>query len=175
VYLTSLPTILRTYTNGYGIWGYKNYANNPLYNCEFALGIQGWKTSHVRIVERDGSKTAALTSQSQLTQRIGSRMSGKATHDNHVSFTADSGENSSVQVTVALGNQKKTVTVSGKQEIDLNFGKGDFEQITFTTTGETYIDNVKIYNFVQNGELYDTDGTELSCIAALRTLNAQMN
>lgn len=40
VFLASISGVLRRYTNGYGIWSYRNYANNPLYNSQFALKTQ---------------------------------------------------------------------------------------------------------------------------------------
>ena len=38
-YLIMLPEVLDSYTNGYAVWSYRNYANNPVYNCQFAWEI----------------------------------------------------------------------------------------------------------------------------------------
>jgi hypothetical protein len=173
-YLTSLPTILKTYTNGYAVWTYRNYGNNPLYNSEFALGDRGWQTNRVHFTDHNGSRMAYMDPRAQLTQKTEGRMNGRKTHENHVRFVAESDQNSAVNITVALGTQRKTISVSGKRDIDLNFGKCDFDQISFSTDGYVYLDNIRIYNFVQDGQIYGQDGEELSCLGAIRSLNAQL-
>jgi len=67
------------------------------------------------------------------------------------------------------------VQVDGSQQFDLNFGKIDFYEVSFQTDGEVYLDNIQMYNFVQDGQLRDMDGNELSCMGAVRSLNAVMN
>jgi hypothetical protein len=173
-YLMSLPTILKTYTNGYAVWTYRNYANNPLYNSEFALGDRGWQTNRVHFTDHDGSRMAYMDPRAQLTQKIEGRISGQKTHENHVRFVAESDQGSAVNITVALGTQRKTIQISGKRDVDLNFGRCEFDQISFSTDGYVYLDDISIYNFVQDGQLYGQDGEELSCLGAIRSLNAQL-
>jgi hypothetical protein len=110
----------------------------------------------------------------QLTQKIEGRISGQKTHENHVRFVAESDQGSAVNITVALGTQRKTIQISGKRDVDLNFGRCEFDQISFSTDGYVYLDDISIYNFVQDGQLYGQDGEELSCLGAIRSLNAQL-
>ncbi len=172
-FLTSISGVLRQYTNGYGIWSYRNYANNPLYNSQFALNTRGWDTSRARVVERDGSRQVRLENSGRISQNFGDRMTGTASHDNHVRFTADSDQDT--VVTVTLGQIVRKVEVHGKQEVDLNFGKiSGYNSVSFTSSGVVYLDNIQVYNFVQDGQLYGLDGEELGCLEAMRVLNGLM-
>ena len=172
-YLTGIPDTLRTYTNGYAVWTYRNYTNNPVYNHQFALGTRGWDVKNGCVMERDGSNQLYLQSGGTLSQKIGHRIGGRTTHDAHVRFTADSDE--PVTLTVKLGSMSQTVEVNGPKQYDLNLGRKGFYEVSFETDGDVYLDNIHVYNFVQDGQLRDVDGNELSCMDAIRTLNAGMN
>ena len=173
LFITLLPDILRKYTNGYGVWSYWNYTNNPLYNSQFALGGSGWETSRAEVVERDGSRQMRIGSGGQIGQEIGSRITGKLSHSNHVRFTADS--DAPATLTVKLGRVTKEVQVNGKGQYDLDFGRLSYDQVEFRAGKEVYVDNIHVYNFIQDGRLHDLDNHELSCMGAVRTLNASIH
>lgn len=172
-FLTALPDTLRAYTNGYAVWTYRNYTNNPVYNSQFALGIRGWEVSQGTTTERNGSTMMKLRADGEISQKIGHRISGRNTHENHVRFTVDS--DAPATVTVTLGRTSRQVEVDGAQEIDINFGEVSYYEVSFRTDGEVYLDNIHVYNFVQDGQLYDLDGNELSCLPSMRALNGAMN
>ncbi len=172
-YLTALPPVLRRFTNGYAVWSYRNYTNNPVYNCQFALGTRGWETSRAKVRQLDGSNQIYLDNGGSISQQIGHRIAGKRSHDNIVQFSARS--NKPVTVAVTLGQQTKEVQVMGEGQYELNFDRLEYDVITFRTYGDVYLDNINVFNFVQDGQMYDIDGRELSCLTAMRQLNAVMN
>ena len=69
----------------------------------------------------------------------------------------------------------QTVEVNGPNQYDLNLGRKGFYDVTFETDGDVYLDNIHVYNFVQDGQLYDVDGNPLSCLGAMRMMNASMH
>jgi len=169
-FITSLPEILNKYTNGYAVWSYWNYTNNPVYNSQFALGDRGWTVSRGKVVEREGSNQMKLESNGSLSQKIGARIDGKKTHPNHVRFVADSDEAATLYV--ELGRVTKEVQINGRKQYDLNFGQLEYTEVTFRTNkASVWLDNIEVYNFIQDGQLHDIDGNELSSISAIRTLN----
>ena len=172
-FLTGIPDTLRAHTNGYAVWTYRNYTNNPGYNHQFALGTRGWNGTNGSVMERNGSSQLLLQSGGSLAQKVGHRIGGRTTHDGHVCFTADSDE--PAVLTVKLGSMSQTVEVNGPKQYDLNLGRKGFYEVSFETDGDVYLDNIHVYNFVQDGQLRDIDGNELSCMGAMRTLNASMN
>lgn len=172
-FLTGIPDTLRAHTNGYAVWTYRNYTNNPVYNHQFALGTRGWNVTNGSVMERNGSSQLLLQSGGSLAQKVGHRIGGRTTRDGHVRFTADSDE--PAVLTVKLGSMSQTVEVNGPKQYDLNLGRKGFYEVSFETDGDVYLDNIHVYNFVQDGQLRDIDGNELSCMGAMRTLNASMN
>lgn len=172
-FLTGIPDTLRAHTNGYAVWTYRNYTNNPVYNHQFALGTRGWNVTNGSVMERNGSSQLLLQSGGSLAQKVGHRIGGRTTHDGHVRFTADSDE--PAVLTVKLGSMSQTVEVNGPKQYDLNLGRKGFCEVSFEIDGDVYLDNIHVYNFVQDGQLRDIDGNELSCMGAMRTLNASMN
>lgn len=173
LFLMNLPATLRTYTNGYAVWTYRNYTNNPVYNCQFALGSRGWETKNAATGEYKGSMQMYVQPGGSITQKIGHRIGGRTTHDNFVRFTAES--SSPVTVTVSLGSAWKQVEVNGSGTFEANLGPVNFYDVTFQADGPVYLDNIQVYNFVQDGQLRDVDGNELSCMSAMRVLNGAMN
>lgn len=87
-------------------------------------------------------------------------------------FTADS--DGPVTVTVSLGTQKQQISVDGEQQFTLEFGRDGYYSVEFEADGEVYLDNIQVYNFIQDGQLRDVDGKELSCMAPMRHLNGAM-
>ncbi len=173
LFLMSLPTTLRTYTNGYAVWTYRNYTNNPVYNCQFALGSRGWETKNASTQEHNGSMQMHLQPGGTIIQKIGHRIGGRTTHDNFVRFTAESSQ--PVTLTVSLGKASQQVQVNGAGSFELNLGPVNFYDVTFQADGPMYLDNIQVYNFIQDGQLRDVDGSELSCMGAMRILNGAMN
>lgn len=171
-YLLGIEPILREYTNGYAVWSYRNYTNNPLYNCQFALGTSGWEISGGEVYEHDGSNQMYLKRGGSLSQQIKNRLEGTDTHDNIVRFTAQS--STPVTISVTLGRKTKEITVMEKGIYELNFGKLDCDKLSFRVNGDVYLDNIEVYNFIQDGQLYGIDGEELSCLEPIRQLNSML-
>ncbi|MGL5435393.1 MAG: cellulase family glycosylhydrolase [Lachnospiraceae bacterium] len=173
-FITGLTDILNKYTNGYAVWSYWNYTNNAVYNSQFALGTRGWDTSRATVESRGNSNQIKLDGSGRIQQKIGHRINNKQTHNNHVRFTADS--DSPVTLYIELGNVTKEVTVNGKKQYDLNFGNLSYDSVTFRAgKGTVYVDNIDVYNFIQDGQLHDIDGNELSSMQAIRTLNQSLD
>lgn len=172
-FLTGISGILRNYTNGYAVWTYRNYANNGVFNSQFALEGQGWDANRVTFVRRDDSNQARIQKGGSLSQNVGGRITSKGQFENHVRFMADSDR--PVKLTVIMGSKTKEVTVDGKKQYDLNFGCFDYDQIRFRAAGEVYLDNISVYNFVQDGQLHDLDGSQLPCLEGIRQLNQMLN
>ena len=172
LFLMGLPELLHQYTNGYGIWTYRNYTNNPVYNSQFALGSRGWEVSGAAVQTRNGSSQMMILPGGKISQKIGHRIGGRNTHDNYVRFTGDS--DSPAEVTVTLGTQKQQISVDGEEQFTLEFGRDGYYSVEFEADGEVYLDNIQVYNFIQDGQLRDIDGNELSCMAPMRHLNRAM-
>lgn len=175
LYLDMAPGFLKPLTMGYGIWTYRDYGDNKVFNSQFALGKEGWEFSgDCRVTEINGNKTACLSSGSRIRQDTGSRMTGTAGQDTNVRFRLR-GEGSCT-VTVQVGSQTKTVA-AGKQSVqEVVFKNCAPVDISFSYRGKgaAYVDDVNVYTCISEGELYHMDGSEGSCIDALRRMNGSL-
>lgn len=166
-YILAMADVLKDRIMGYGVWTYINYGNNLLYNPQFALGDEGWELSGgAQVVEWNGSNQVLLPAGASLTNSIANEGT-----ETYLRFTIDGEEEATVSVT--FGEETQTVTGSGGSQVELTFTAGG-TGLTFTADRPCYIDNVKVYTRVQEGQLYTMDGEEGTCIQAIRKLNKKL-
>lgn len=169
-FITGMEPILKARTMGYGIWAYRNYGSNALFNSQFGLGEKGWDFSEgSSVVERNGTNMARLTAKSSISQNFGGRLGNNGSVK--VRFHGESSEPR--QIWVHLGSETKYVNIDGSQDYFLEFAGRD-NQITFSADGTVYVDNVNVYDFETDGKLYSMEGTELEMIGAVRQLNGSL-
>lgn len=171
-YLVGMAPVLKSMTEGYGIWTYRDYGNNQLYNSQFGLDRAGWTFSGSSSVEeKDGSKKALLRSGGRISQTLRGNTIGNGNDTVYVRFQAEGDR--SMKVTVQAGNQTKTVDVGEGGVTELAFPGAVAGGLTLTAqgSGRVYLDNIKLYTFVTKGDLYDMDNREDFCIQGIRALN----
>lgn len=171
-YLENVAPVLLEYSEGYGIWTYRNYCANMLYNSQFALQETGWNCSDgVEFMEVNGSTGCVLNEGGKITQNV----AGVRNH-----FDADSYlvEFDVLEVTepgeikIKIGNSTKKVAVTEPEKVSVEFKKGlSFDIEISSADCEIVIDNVKMYSQIQQGFLYDENNVELECTSGIRKLN----
>lgn len=172
-FLLNVAPILNVYTTGYGIWAYRNYVNNCLYNAQFALGTDGWDFSNGgRTAERNGSQMALLPKNGSLSQNTENRMQYGETIN--VQFYAEPAESDSAYISVQVGNAVKKVRAIGAGTYSAELPWTDNYNLTLSTDHSVYLDNIRMYTYVQEGRLYEVNGKELPAAEAVRYLNSQL-
>lgn len=175
-YLESVSDILLKYTAGYGIWTYRNYQANMIYNPQFALTEEGWKCEgDVQFVEYDDSMACMLDSSSAIFQEIPSIRNHFDSEKYKMSLCVkDITQTGTLRIT--LGDQGQTVDVTEEGMIELSIDKNSsFDLKIESLEGRFLIDDIKLFSQVQEGFLYSEKGDELSCIESIRLLNAQLD
>lgn len=175
-YLEAVSDILLKYTAGYGIWTYRNYQANMIYNPQFALNDEGWKCDgDVQFMEYDDSMACMLDSNSAIFQEIPSIRNHFDSEKYELTLCVkDATKAGTLQIT--LGEQSQAVEVSEAGMIKLNVGKtSSFDLKIESLEGRFLIDDIKLFSQIQEGFLYNEKGDELSCIESIRLLNAQLN
>ena len=171
-YLNGMGEIFRKYTMGYGIWTYRDYGDNKLYNPQFALGLRGWKSfGGSYVAEGDEGKEAVLPSGSRISQDIRSRATGASGNDAYVRFTLE-GRDGAV-VTVRAGGRSQTAAAGERRTVEMKFEDCSAEELSISCTGggTAMVDNVKVYTYITEGDLYRMDGSQDHCMEAVRQLN----
>lgn len=170
-FITAMAPVLKKHGMGYGLWVYRDYAENVLYNPQFAVGLRGWSSQNgVTVETREGTPMARLSAGSTLKQKLhGSVSGGEGLGCSTVSFRAVSEEPATV--TVSLGNASQTAEINGDQRVELSFYGASGGTLTFESDGVAYIDDVKAYRHVQQAQCRDLDGSALRCLPAVQALN----
>lgn len=175
-YLESVSGILLNYTSGYGIWTYRNYRSNMIYNPQFALGKEGWQCEgDVQFMDYQGSMVCQLAADSAVLQEIPTIRNHFESESYRVSLNVrDVIQAGTLQI--AVGNQIVEVDVKNDGLVEFSVNKGEaFNFEIKCLKGKYLIDNISLYSQVQEGFLYDENGNELSCIESIRILNEQLN
>lgn len=175
-YLLNVSDVLQTYSEGYGIWTYRNYCANMLYNSQFALEESGWETEGDVVFGAYGESNACTISKGgKLEQQI-PEIRNHFDSETYQFIYDVLDVKDTAKVAVSMGSEAQVVEVSRKGTIALSFNKNEaFDIKIFVLEGQITIDNIKLYSQVQEGFLYDEKGNELSCIESLRALNKELN
>lgn len=169
-YLLAMPDVLLDYSMGYGIWTYKDYYFDLIANGEFAKGLSGWNSSSNASVESvDGSNMCLLSKNGFISQEVLSKLNeteGEIT----CSFDAKNIKSEAI-ITVHLGENEKKVLIKEGGKYQVTFKADAWGDIRISTDEAVYIDNIRLYNFCQNGLLYDVEWNEQEYIKAVREMN----
>ncbi|MCM1100389.1 MAG: hypothetical protein NC079_12020 [Clostridium sp.] len=175
-YLLNVADTLRGWSEGYGIWTYRNYRSNMLYNPQFVLADNGWDIwGGVTFQELEGSMVCHISPEGALKQSI---------PDLRDHFSAEQYflELEVVELTtpgileIQVGDTvfREEITDIGKVQLVLD--RPDCYDLSISSIdSELTIDNIKFYSQIQQGYLYDEDFGELECIDEIRILNEMLS
>lgn len=175
-YLENISLILLENSEGYGIWTYRDYCSNMIYNSQFALGMDGWS-------ERGKVDVGSWGETNVCVMKKGSSINQKVVRSRD-HFGGDSYK-FEIEVKQIVEPGRLLVKVGGKkEEIDVteagiySLDMGPLTEINYnigiTADCDIVIDNIKLYTQIQEGYLYGVNNNELDCIKSLRVLNAQL-
>ncbi len=171
-FVSRMGPVLTGPTSGYGLWVYRNYVNNCVYNGQFGFGTLGWTFAGGNAVtEHNGTAMALVSGKGGISQKLAGRLAENGAI--HVQLYADPADSSAV-LKVALGDTEKEVRVnhSGIYEFSIPWQYGYDLQIK--SDKPVYVDDVKVYSYEQYGRIYYVDGSEGDLIGAFRSLNSYL-
>ena len=171
-YVRQLAPVLQKNTMGYGLWVYRNYVNNCVYNGQFGLGTTGWKFTGGSSVETiDGTPMAHIGNGKKIFQKIDNRLSAR--DEITVEFYAKPKGNKT-DVKVKLGAEEKTVKVTEAGTYSVVFPWIHSYNLELESNKDIYLDDIRVYTYEQFGRIYGTDGTEQDLADDFRILNSQL-
>ena len=117
---------------------------------------------------------AAVPSSGKISQSISKRSAGGKGKQAYVRFFLEGDGN--CRVTVQGGGKSQTVSAGSPRTVELTFADAAISDLSFTVqgTGKAYIDDVKVYTWITEGNMYHMDGSESSCAQALRAMNQKV-
>ncbi len=173
-YLLSVDKVLYENTMGYGVWVYKDYKTNMIYNPQFALGLDGWSGENVEIVEVNGSAKARLHGGSFLSQNVPSIRRFSEGGAPLLEMDVINISKTPVTLKVEIGEQNYELEIEEDKNYSISLPEQIFGNLKIYSQGEILIDNIRYYTHRQRGYLYDCNGKEDMCIWAIRELNRKL-
>lgn len=176
--IKSVP-LLKKYSRGYGLWAYRDYADNALYNSSFELGLDGWKTEgHVSIHETEGQKQLILTKNSSISQNYNP-------YARHMLATSYKQLNLCIEslktghIDVYANNHLETTAILNKGSNCITLNAENFinaKQIEFklAAQSELIIDEIKLYGFVQSLGVYDEFNRSGLYLKSIQKINGEL-
>ncbi|MDE7312288.1 MAG: hypothetical protein K2N87_11830 [Eubacterium sp.] len=172
IYLKQAAKLLYEQTIGYGIWTYRDYHSNMIYNPQFALGTQGWTVAGDARLINDGSNKLELQKGSCLSQAVsGSRMHYPDEYVT-VSFDVQLVNTSDAEITIQVGHSECNITLTKSERIVRKLKNTGDWNLSIATDADICIDNVKLYTHTQEGLVYDSNGKQQECLEGVRRMNA---
>ncbi len=172
-YFVNCVPIFKKYTNGYGVWIYRDYCNNLLYNPQFFFGLDGWDAGErVSFDANSGSNRAYLDNDS-ICQYIPDWRMPASTGERYT-FSMDYDASQDTIFTVRIGSQLKVIKVSGKGKLEFQVNEESDMSISVFCDGQAYVDNLKLYNLVSTQLMYGVDNSEKMYIENIRIMNRLM-
>lgn len=173
-YLLNVADVLKKYSDGYGIWTYRDYCSNMLYNPQFVLEDEGWDSQGATFMEINGSKACRIAPATSLGQTIPLiRDHFKANQYSLVFDVVELPQSGTVKI--QLGDNALEINLTQTGQIQLTFERPSYFDLKISSTdADLIIDNIKLYSQIQKGYLYDESFEELECIDAIRALNRML-
>lgn len=166
--------LLKKYTKGYGVWAYRNYAENVLYNASFELGLAGWLSRDAEVLGNDNDRHLSLAKGGSISQRFYSYDRFKF----HVDYqqldlclnvlsggAAELHIKEDVPLLLQLQQGKQCFKVPAHSFVN---GTTEFK---LTATTALMIDELKFYGFVQRLDMYNEHNQADRYLQAVRELN----
>lgn len=178
-YLEKVGDVLSKYTRGYGIWTYRDYRNNMLYNSQFGLGNSGWiigeNASVKKSIEFD-SWVCTLSKGGFIAQKISLERDHFPSDEYIVEFEVKDCDDTKLKVLFGEKEKELAVTKAGTYKISFPTSGSSENVLKFVSMGGGHItiDNINLYSFIQEGCLYDYQNNEESLIKNIRTLNNKL-
>lgn len=172
-YLLNTEKVLKQYTKGYGIWAYKDYCMDAVANGSFSDGLEGWITEgEVETKKVGGNFKCLLLDGAEISQDVSDKVKeteGIMTCRFEANLITDM-----FNVNVSLNGETKSLSIKESGSYFVQFEGDEWGDLSISVEGEGFIDHVQLYNYCQNGLLYDVDGNEEELLDTLRKLNSKM-
>ncbi len=174
-YLENVTDVLLKYSKGYGIWTYRNYCGNVLYNSQFVLEGTGWNANEEVVFEKDNNSMACkIDKGGKIGQLIPQGRYYNNGNEYILEFDVVSLE-APGRISVMIGEMESTIAVTEMGKVVLKFPSDISADLVLESIDcKLTIDNIKLYAQVQQGYLYDENNNELQCIEGIRALNNKL-
>lgn len=170
-YINNCAPVLKKYSKGYGIWTYKDYFFDAISNGMFAKGLDSWNVTNGVVIEKDSKdkNKCYIPSNGNIVQIVQNKVSTIA--DETICSLYIEPKDGKAKVTIVNAGNRKQLVVEDAGVYTLKFEGTNWGEFSITSDSDICVDNIRLYNYMQEGLIYNIDGTEDICADAIRELN----
>ena len=174
--IQSIP-LLKKYSSGYGVWAYRDYADNAIYNASFEFGLDGWHNSNVSIIGDDLDQQLKLSAGGFISQQFRPHerfMLARSYQQLILCINAETLGNLSVYASDKL--VRDLILNPGKNCFNIKANKFIKENAEFKLMAQSdlIIDEIKLYGFVQKLGVYDENNYSGPYLKAIQQVNTTL-
>jgi|GEM_PF-1110405 len=175
-FLTKAAPLLQQKSTGYGLWAYRDYADNLFYNAYFEQGLAGWQhNEQVEIAAIDGDNHVRIKANGFIEQsmQISDRVMWAVSYEN-MNFCYQGHRAGEVIISVNDEQVAQLTTKTGREchlvpaQLFKEHLKGT---IKISAQSEVVLDEIKLFGFVQELGVYDHFGQPGPYLEGIRQLN----
>lgn len=172
-YIIGMAPVLQAAGGGYAVWTYRDYTDNAVTNGQFGQNAVDWTLSGgAEILTENGSNRLCLPTGASARQEFKSRRTSTRKGDS-VSFRYHAP--SSARLYLKCGSASAEAVLSGDGVYTWKTGVINASDLKISClSGEAEVDDVRLYSFITEGGIYESDGSEGKYHDAVRKLNAAL-
>jgi hypothetical protein len=167
-YIAKAGPSLARHTAGYGLWMFRDYRANVVYNPSFQVGLHGWDIKGTMAIEEGGT---LLDSGARLTQRINklsTLLAGFTVADEATCLVRAKALDTGAQLKLSIGGE----TISGEEINTRVPALAEYDIKIEAQNGRMLVQNVALFAHTQHSAIMGTDGSRQSLYASFKNLNA---
>jgi hypothetical protein len=182
VFLDGAAELLLRNASGYGLWAYRNYADNVFYNSSFELGFHGWRYqgSAELTTNSSGDRELILSAGTRLRQTL--QPSERFTDFGYVKQLTFCALLRRGSLGLDLVGQRLATLTASQDQIQMCVPLGvepwqREQQVTVELVADSDVqfDDVMLYGHVQKLGVYALDGSPGPWLESVRQLNRQLS
>ncbi len=176
-FLIQSGPMLAEYSQGFGVWTYRDYKDNGLYNASFEMGLDGWDVNgkvNVVTVSEDQQLHMEKGAEIGLSLLAADRFMLAGSYQSlNLCLESNTVSELLIQIDDTLSHNWPLTEGENCTQITAEpFKKNTPTSITITALKAAEIDEINLNGFTQKLGLYDADGNPGPNLEAYRKLNA---
>lgn len=178
-FLKQSAPLLKKYSQGYGVWAYRDYADNALYNASFEFELDGWVSSgEVKIIKEEGDNQLTMSKNSSIAQSYNPHQRHMLARSyqllNLCIHAESSGEidvfaNNDLIANALLNKGENCIEVPAEKLVNASL-----VEFKIIASSDVILDELKLYGFVQILGVYDEFNQAGIHLNSVKLLNTQL-
>ncbi len=168
-FLDQSRDLLRSRTSGYGVWGYRDWTNDKLFNGAFEFGLDGWSSAAELTRDTDsGERMLTMRAGDFIEQDMFQPLTRKAVL--HLTSRTETGADLRITLDGAVTTQVPVTTGTTCQDYPLGAPVHHSLRIE-CLRGALRIERVGLFDHVFSSGMYARDGSERAAVRSVRRIN----